>query len=116
MYFEDPLAILFFAIFALVAGSFIYRALRHGGLKRAMFGAKIERTIGHVDCGGVKFGSMSLKVHTLSGVSPAKVIGIEMVAKTFASYQMMPITLSVSEAKKLATLLQTAAEPHNRRL
>jgi hypothetical protein len=32
-----------------------------------------------------------------------------MVAKTFASYDMMPMTLSPSEARKLAALLETAA-------
>jgi hypothetical protein len=116
MNFEGPFVLLFFAMFALVVGSFIYKSVRHGGLKGAMFGAKIERTIGQVDCSGIKFGSMSLKVHALSGDSPGKVIGIEMVAKTFARYQMMPITLSASEARKLATFLQTAAESHNKRL
>lgn len=115
MNFEGPFVILFFAMFALVVGSFIYKSVRHGGLKGAMLGARIERTLGHVDCGGVKFGSMSLKVHALSGGLQGKAIGIELVAKTFASYEMMPITLSASEAKKLATLLQ-AAEPHNQRL
>jgi hypothetical protein len=77
------------------------------GSKGAMFGAKIERTIGQVDC-DVKFGSMVLKVHKLSGGHSEKAIGIEMVAKTFASYDMMPMTLSASEAKRLATLLEAA--------
>ncbi|MCI0363217.1 MAG: hypothetical protein L0219_05000 [Phycisphaerales bacterium] len=105
--FEDTVAKLFFAMLALFVGSLIYGALRHGGFKGAMFGAKIERTVGQVACNGVKFGSMSLKVHKLSG-SPERVIGIEMVAKTFASYDMMPMTLLASEAKKLATLLEAA--------
>lgn len=116
MNFDDPFVVLFFAMFALVVGSLIYRSVRHGGLKGAMFGAKIERTLGQVDCGGVRFGSMSLKVHALSENSRGKVIGIEMVAKTLTSYEMMPISLSASEAKRLAALLQAAAEPHIKRL
>ena len=110
---QDLFQILFFGIFALVVGSFIYKGLRHGGLKGAMFGARIERTLGQVDCSGVNFGSMVLKVHKLSGGGQEKSIGIEMVAKTFASYEMMPMTLSPVEAKKLATLLENAAGSHS---
>lgn len=73
-----------------------------------MFGAPIERTIGEVAGGGVKLMTIAVKVHTLGGGAPDKAIGLEFVAKSFASYQMMPVTLSSSEAKKLATLLQSA--------
>jgi len=109
MHFEDLAKMLFFVMLALVVGSFIYKSLRHGGVKGAMFGARIEHTFGQVDCNGVKFGSMVLKVHKLSGGLSEKAIGIEMVAKTFASYDMMPMTLSAAEARKLAALLETAA-------
>jgi hypothetical protein len=110
---DSSFEFVFFAIFALVAGSFIYKIFKHGGLKAAMFGAPIERTVGEVKGGGVKFMTIAVKVHTLDGDSPEKAIGLEFVAKSIASYQMMPVTLSASEAKKLATLLTSATSRSN---
>jgi hypothetical protein len=103
---------LFFVIFTAVVGYFGYRMLRHGGFKAAMFGARIEHTVGEVP--GEKQGPMSvaLKVHALRRDNSEKLIGIELVAKSFASYQMMPITLSVNQAQQLASLLQNAARTH----
>jgi hypothetical protein len=57
--------------------------------------------------------SIAVKVHTLGGDSTEKAIGLEFVAKSIASYEMMPVTLSVAEAKKLATLLQAATSGSN---
>ena len=108
MNFESAFPFMFFAVFALVAGSLIYKLFKHGGLKAAMFGAPIAHTVGEVEGGGVRFMSMTVKVHTLGGGSPEKAIGLEFVAKSIASYQMMPVTLSAAEAKKLAILLQSA--------
>lgn len=103
---------LFFVVFAAVLGYFGYRMLRHGGFRGAMFGARIEQTVGEVT--GEKQGPMNvaLKVHALRRDDSEKLIGIELVAKSFASYQMMPITLSVSQAQQLASLLQNAARTH----
>jgi hypothetical protein len=113
MDFESIFPFLFFVVFALVAGSFIYKIFKHGGFKAAMFGAPIARTVGEVQGGGIKFMNIAVKVHTLGGDSPEKAIGLEFVAKSIASYQMMPVTLSASEAKKLATLLQSATTGSN---
>jgi hypothetical protein len=99
---------LFFLIFAAVVGYFVYRMLRHGGFKGAMFGARIEHTVGEVSV--EKQGPMriALKVHALRRGDSEKLVGIELVAKSFASYQMTPITLSVHEAQQLVSLLQNA--------
>jgi len=113
MNFEDIFPFFFFVVFALVIGSFIYKIFKHGGFKAAMFGAPIERTVGEVHGSGVKFMNIAVKVHTLGGDSTEKAIGLEFVAKSIASYQMMPVTLSASEARKLATLLQTATSIRN---
>ena len=110
---EDVSSILFYAVFALVVGSLIFKIIKHGGLKAAMFGAPIERTIGEVVGGGVKLMNIAVRVHKLGGGTPDKAIGIEFVAKSFASYQMMPVTLSVTEAKKLSMLLQSATTGSN---
>src|SRR6266404_5056044 len=99
--------VLFFAVFAVI-GFFVYRMFRHGGFKAAMFGARIERTVGEVS--GEKQGpvAVALKVHILRREAAEKLVGVEFVAESFASYQMMPITLSVSQAQQLATLLDAA--------
>ena len=103
---------LFYVAVAAVVGVFGYRMLRHGGFKAAMFGARIEHTVGEVP--GERQGgtSVALKVHALRRENSERLIGIEFVAKSFASYQMMPITLSVAQAQQLASLLQNAAGTH----
>jgi hypothetical protein len=102
---------LFWVAFAGVALFLVFRAVRYGGLKAAMFGAKIERTIGEVV--GERRGGMraEIKVHALAGSPGQHSIGIEFVAKGPLSYQMLPITLSLSEARNLAQLLQRAVQP-----
>jgi hypothetical protein len=99
---------LFFIIFAAFVGFFLYRIIRHGGFKAGMFGARIDRTVGEV--GGEKQGpvSIALKVHILRRDPTEKLVGVEFVAKSFASYQMMPVTLSISQAQQLASLLNEA--------
>src|SRR5262245_55983824 len=100
--------VFFFAVFAVVVGYFAYRMVRHGGLKGAMFGARIERTVGEVPGERQAGMRVALKVHALSRDNSENLVGIELVAKSFASYQMTPVTLSVHEAQQLASLLQNA--------
>ncbi len=109
---DDAIETLFFVVFFAIAGYFVYRMIQHGGFKAAMFGARIDRTIGEVS--GEKQGPMgiALKVHVLRRDPSEKLIGIELVAKSFASYQMIPVTLSVSQAEQLASLLQNAVRTH----
>jgi len=103
---------LFFVVVAAIVAYFGYRMVRHGGFKAAMFGARIYRTVGEVSA--EKQGPMriALKVHVLQRDPSEKLIGIELVAKSFASYQMMPVTLSVNQAEQLASLLQNAVRTH----
>ena len=102
---------LFWVAFAGIALFFVFRIVRHGGLKAAMFGAKIERTVGEVQGERQAGVRTQLKVHALSGTSGERAIGIEFVAKSPLSYSMVQITLSPSEAQRLALLLQSAARP-----
>jgi len=99
---------LFWVFFLGVAGYLVFRMIRYGGFKAAMFGARIEKTLGEVAGHPQPPGSVRLKVHLLGGGSPDKAVGLELVAKSVASYQMTPITLSVAETKKLVSLLQSA--------
>ncbi len=99
---------LFWIVFVGFAGYFIFKMIRHGGFKAAMFGAGIQRTVGEVSGLAHPPVSSVLKVHVLGGGNPEKAVGLEFVAKSFAGYQMLPLTLSSSEAQRLAVLLQKA--------
>jgi hypothetical protein len=99
---------LFWVFFLGIIGYFIFRMVRYGGFRAAMFGAKIEKTLGEVEGHRQPLMSLRLKVHLLEGNPSEKAVGLELVAKSVASYQMMPITLSTAEAKKLVLLLQSA--------
>src|SRR5262245_10561701 len=99
---------LFFIAFAAMVGSFVYRMIRIGVLKDAIFGARIESTVGEVRSESQGFMNVALKVHALRLENSEKRVGIELVAKTFLSYQMTPITLSVHQAEQLASFLHDA--------
>ena len=105
---DAALEVLFLVILVGVVGFFLFRMFRHGGFRAAMFGARIDRTVGEV--GGEKQGpvGVTLKVHVLRREPAEKLVGVEFVAKSFAGYQMMPITLSTSQAQQLASLLNEA--------
>ena len=100
--------ILFFVFFAVAAGYMLFRTIKRGGFKAAMFDAPIESTVGEVNVRRSNLIDVAVKIHKLGGDDSAKAIGLELVAKSFASYQMTPVSLSVSEAKDLIKLLETA--------
>lgn len=106
---ENVATYLFWAVFAAIALSFLYRIIKHGGFKAAMFGADITRTVGEVECAKQSMGSMVLRVHILGGGPSERAVGLEIVSKSIGSYHMLPVALSAAEARKLITLLQTAA-------
>ena len=103
----EPQLVLF-TIFAAVAGFMLFRIVKHGGFKAAMFGASIDSTVGSVRGNGSKMVKMPITVHKLGGNDPAKTVGLEVVAKSAGSYQMLPVALSLSEAKNLIKLLENA--------
>jgi hypothetical protein len=98
----------FVGFLVLVVGMFLLKIIKHSGFKGALFGASIGRTLGEVSSGGGKLGKTLIKIHTLQGDSDDKAVGVEFVAKSFASYQMMPCSLSVAETRKLISLLESA--------
>lgn len=100
--------VLFPIIFILVAGFFVFRIIKNKGLKSAMFSGHINMTVGEVT--GIEQSMMTtmVKVHTLGNSGKTEGIGLEFVAKSMLSYQMVPISLSVTEAKNLINLLELA--------
>lgn len=104
---EDLPVVLFVGLMALMVGAFLYQVLKHGGFKAAMFGAAIDHTVGEVASSRSRLLRVGLRVHKLKG-GRKRAVGVELVAKSFASYQMMPVALSVTEAKQLIALLEEA--------
>src|SRR5689334_5414217 len=95
------------AAFFLVLAWMLLRIVRYGSWRGALFGASIQRTVGEVEGVGALVTNNFLRVHVLDG-PPDKAIGIEIVAKSLASYQMLPITLSLTRARILIDILQSA--------
>ncbi len=79
-------------------------------LKGRMFGGKILQTIGMVKAKSIGPANCELKVHIIEEKKPgpSRSIGLELVAKSFLSYQMIPLTLSPQETRKLIFLLEEA--------
>lgn len=105
--------IIFFAIVAIIVGTFIFKTIKNGGFKAALFGAEITNTYGEVTAASKKSVKTTFRIHSLQSSANEKLIGVEMINKTFASYHMMPITLSKEESRKLITLLQKAIDNEN---
>lgn len=105
----DTGSLIFFAVFTAIVGTSLYRIVKYGGFKAAMFGGHIESTLGEVKGTG-RMVNVKLRVHALSGGGDDRAVGIELVATTIASYQMLPITLSIEGAHELIGLLQEAVD------
>ena len=101
------------AVFAVVAVFLLVRMFRHGGLRGMLFGAGVRRTVGEVEGASSGLVRTRVKVHVLDG-APERAVGVELVVKTFASYQMMPVALSASEARRLSAHLDAAARGQER--
>lgn len=99
---------IFLIVFLGIAGSMLFKVFKNGGFKGAMFGASVKSTLGEVSGSKQKLISTSVKVHSLNGDQQDKLVGIEFIAKSIASYQMMPISLSATETRKLISLLEAA--------
>ena len=106
----DYLALFFFAVAGLVPAHFVYRIVQHGGVRGAMFGARVDRTVGVLELGRRGMKQLQLKVHQLEAPdagSPS--IGIELMSTSFGAAGMMPIALTTEEAQALAGLLMEAS-------
>ena len=91
-----------------LAGYFLVRILRCGGVKAALFGAPIEHTIGEVEAHGLKLMRIILRVHKLRTSDRDKAVALEITAKGFLSYNMTPVTLSIAQAQNLVNFLNQA--------
>ena len=104
---DNWMELLFFGIFCLVIGNFVYSIAKYGSFKGALFGSSIKNTVGEVAGKGPRLMKMVIKVHELDDESQERVVGLEVVTKTFSSYRMTPFAMNMEEAKKLAELINS---------
>jgi hypothetical protein len=100
----------FFALFVLALLYFLTQVIKNRGLRGAMFGAPVVRTIGELDLGRRGMVHARLKVHRLETrdtMSPE--IGVEVLSTTVGSIGAMPLPLTRAQALTLSTLLSQAA-------
>jgi hypothetical protein len=103
---------LYFVFLAVIAVYVGYRVIRYGGFRAAGFGARIDRTVGEISGEKKVLMKFVLRVYVLRRDPSAKLVGVELVAKSFASYQPMRVTLSLNQAEQLASMLQNAVRTY----
>ncbi len=105
---------IFWIIFAVVIANMLFGIVKNRGFRGMMFGAAIESTVGEIPLGTRGLLTQKIKVHQLAPDAAGESrIGLELVSWTIASYQMLPIRLTASQAHELMDLLRLAGEhPH----
>jgi hypothetical protein len=101
-----------YGIMAIIGASaliLLIKTIKFGGLKAAIFGAPVQATVGEVRGAPLPLTSLTVQVNKLGGSNPGRTVGLAIVAKSCGGFRWTPITLSASEAKRLATLLESAA-------
>jgi hypothetical protein len=103
---------IFVVVFGLVAANLLFKVAKNRGFRGALFGAPIRRTIAELELEHGGLVSTKVRIHQLdtSRGGGAPDIGIEVVHKTFASWEMTPVSLSREEARSLAAALVAAAD------
>ena len=94
---------------AAILAYFGYRVIRYKGLRGALFGAEIRRTVGEVEAGRIGPNRTVLRVHKLGSDNPsAKNVGLEIISKGIAGYTTTPVALSHADTATFIALLQQA--------
>ncbi len=97
---------LFILLFIIVVSSpLIFKTVKFGGFKAGLFGAKIISGIGEVRCIGSKREKLILRIHELDDEYFGKSVGVEITTESLGDISMIPIVLSLREAKNLNALL-----------
>lgn len=103
--------LIFFAIFALILGRFLYGRLKYGSWTGSFLKGSIDRTIGEVQLAKSLGGTHTLKVHTLrSDEDDGRFVGLVVVSKAPLAASMQPYRLTKAQARELASLLTQAAQ------
>lgn len=92
----------------------VYRLLRYGGFRDAMYGAEVERELGEVEGNAHGGLSVTVRVHQLAGAGSDRALGIEMIGRHWASRESQFATLSRGQARQVIGILKEAIEDHGK--
>ena len=94
----------FWVPFAVIAAILLFRILKYGGLRGAIYGAPVARTVGEIELLRKMGSSMMLRVHVLEDGR----IVIEQSARAPLAASISGIPLSTTETDRLIAMLQQA--------
>ncbi len=103
--------LIFFAIFVLIAGRFLYGRVKYGSWTGSFLKGSIDRTIGEVRLAAGIGGKHTLKVQILrSDDDGGRFVGLVVVSKAPLAVSMQPYRLTKAQARELASFLTQAAQ------
>jgi hypothetical protein len=105
----DYFQFIFFAVFALIAGSFLFGRLKYGSWTGALLKGSIEQTYGEIMLSGGLASSQVLKVVEMRDGNGQAFVGLVITAKAPLAASMTPYRLSKDQARELSGLLSLAA-------
>ncbi len=97
---------LFYIPFLAFVAFFLFRLLKHGGLRGAMYGSKVARTIGEIDLGRRSGAHTTLRVHLLENGE----VVVEQSMRAMLGASIQGAQMSKEHAKALLTLLKVATD------
>ena len=106
----DYFQLIFFGVFALIAGGFLFARLKYGSWTGAFLKGSIEQTYGEVLLSGGIASSQVLKVVELRDGNGQAFVGLVITAKAPLAASMTPYRLSKDQARELSGLLSLAAK------
>ena len=106
----DYFQLVFFVVFALIAGGFLLARLKYGSWTGAFLKGSIEKTHGEVRLSRGAGSSQILRVVELMDSRGQKFVGLVVTAKAPLAVSLTPYKLSKDQARELSGLLATAAQ------
>lgn len=95
----------FFLIpFVVVVGFFVYRFLKHGGMRGMLYGSGVARTVGEVQLERRRGMTTTLRVHVLENGE----VVLEQSSRALLAASINGVPLSSTEADRLIALLKEA--------
>jgi hypothetical protein len=106
----DYIQLIFFGVFALVAGSILWGRMKYGSWTGAFLKGSIEHTYGEIVLSRSGASSQVLKVVALRDGGGEAFVGLVVSAKAPFAASMTPYRLSKDQARELVGLLNMAAQ------
>lgn len=104
--------IMFWVLVGCVGAFFIFKLGQRGSFKGALFNATIKGSSQEIGGSGTGLLKSKVKVHSMER-NGQQLVGLELIASGFGSYEMMPFTLSISEARELIYVLEQTIQKTN---